>query len=196
MKFTSEYKTPELYASPESTQIAFELTVRLEKKLRRILHRVAKQWGADISIADDLWGEVVLDRGPRIIELWRPGATANIENYYLRSVRQYAEKRMQRRANRDPKQAPRYESGSQEPVEIAEIRAEVELLLDQLHPFDAWVLKAHIIEGYSYAEIAEALDRSKSYARVAVRRALRRAREVVEEQEPDVSDMDFVEEVG
>lgn len=180
---TSDYKAPDLYASPESTRVAFELAVKHQAKLMRVLKRVARSWGGDTRdkaqvIAEELWGEVVLERGPRIIELWDPARTANVENYFVRSVRQYAEKRLRRRHNRDPKQAPDFDRGSKASVERAEVKAEAELILSQLQEFDAWVLRAHLIMGYSYAEIAEALGKSKSFARVSVRRALRAAREL------------------
>lgn len=181
---TSEYKGCEhLYASPESTRVAFELAVRLQPKLMRALRRAARAWGGNTkqkaqALADELWGEIVLERGPRIIELWDPTRTANVESYFVRAVRQYAEKRLRRRHNRDPKQMPDFDRGSKASAEKSETKAEAELILSQLEEFDAWVLRAHIIMGYNYAEIAEALGKSKSYARVAVRRALRAAREL------------------
>lgn len=193
---TSEYKgCAHLYASPESTQMAFELAVRLQPRLMRALKRAARAWGGSTkqkaqALADELWGEIVLERGPRIIELWDPKRTANVENYFVRSVRQYAEKRLRRRHNRDPKQAPDYDRGSRDDADKAEIKAEVELLLSQLHEFHAWVLRAHIIMGYNYGEIAEALGKSKSYARVAVRRALRAAREIAADVLPDADEED------
>lgn len=194
---TSEYRGCEhLYASESSTRLAYELAVKLQPKLMRVLRRVARAWGGDTRakaqvIADDLWGEVVLERGPRIIELWDPTRTANVENYFVRSCRQYGEKRLRRRHNRDPKQMPPTDRGCSSPVEKAEVKAEVELLLSQLSEFHAWVLRAHLIMGYNYKEIADALGKSKSYARVAVRRALRAARELVDaDEESEVGDDD------
>lgn len=196
---TSDYKAPDLYASADSTRVAYELAVKHQAKIMQVLRRVARAWGGDATVADELWGDVVLERGPRIIELWDPARTADVEHYFVRSVRQYAEKRLRRRSNRDPKQMPAGDRGSRDSEAKSEVNAEVQLLLSQLPEFDAWVLRAHLLMGYSYAEIAEALGRSKSYARVAVRRALRAARELAgsdsadsdesEEDECDGSDL-------
>ena len=56
---------------------------------------------------------------------------------------------------------------------------EAELLLGKLDDYDAWLIRYRVLEGYTFPEIAEALEVPLAVARRQVNQAINRARGIL-----------------
>jgi len=142
------------------------VVLELEPALRRALRRGTPRarWGS----LDDMWSEVVLDRAHSILRLWDP-AKGSPAAYLLANVRWYAYKWLHRRNGHwqpvagstdvsldDAAVRARAEAPDPLADHVAGVDARdgVEFLLGVLSDADAALVRWHVMEGYTFAEIA------------------------------------------
>ena len=162
----------------DATAFAFAYLVENEKRIRAMLLRAAH---GDKNFADEMYSDVVLERLPRIIELWdgdRP-----LENYALNNLRWYAFKWMnRRRAHNELADSHSYADKEADDSDSA---------LSTLDELDQYLIKAYYIHEMPMREIAAALK----WPRYVVSYAIKQAREKLAEAYEENRDWVFVKRV-
>jgi len=164
-------------ASRVTPESPWEVAIRLESTLRNVLARTVGK-----NNVDEAWSDVVLERICRIVELYDP-AKGSLDGYVVRNIRWYAYKAYHtdasaRKAKRLTSLGVNDELRSR-PVSN-ETNLELQLILDKLNEWDRWLLKTHVMQGFTIEEIAKKMDVSLNTARNRLRNALRAARRLVE----------------
>lgn len=164
------------------SETAFEVAARLRPRLMRTLTRVCKSVAGDGELAEDAFSEVVLERAERVLELWDP-EKSSLESYFIRTMSLYTRKWAARRrkfiSGRVPRGGAVVEKG-RDTTQARERNLELSLVLDQLDPYDKWIIEQHALHEYTFKEIAETLNISKGAARCHYNQALQRAQDLVD----------------
>lgn len=159
---------------------AFELVVRVEGQLRVMLRSVVGK-----RFEDDAWTECVLERAPRVFELWDPKRTPSVERYFVWAMRAYAGKWLARHL-KFIGQETRVPRSSADISEIKSTRvvkpcADHHELLEGLSEYDAWLVRSHVVEGHTFEALAKAAGVSKRLIRLRYHAAIDRAREMLDD---------------
>jgi RNA polymerase sigma-70 factor, ECF subfamily len=161
----------------------------LNRLLQRYLPRLSRwasgrlpRWCRDLSDTDDLVQDT-LSRSLSNLSRFRPQGEGALQAYLRRAIVNRIRDEIRRRG-RQPEMAalePDVPANGQSPLEAAigsELLAKYDRALERLPNEDREAVIARIELGYSYAEIAEALERpSADAARMLVSRALVRLAE-------------------
>lgn len=145
----------------------WDLVIRLEKPLRRMLHRTVGP-----RKVDDAWSEVILERIVRVCEL-HDASRGPIEGYVIGTMRWYAYKwawglRVKRLRSTTERLSPS-EPAPAECDLVADL--DLSLVLSSLDEYERWLVQTHYIEGYTIVEMA----RSSNKSRLRIKRDLEAA---------------------
>lgn len=145
-----------------------EEAARLIEQYKPKLCKIVRKWTYNENDFDEMLADIMW-RMPRIIENWDP-CKGDMMAYIFGIVNRYCHKFSLKSRN---------ERGRHEYLIDVEVRNPItEFVLDELSETDAYFLKNYYIEGFTYKEIAEALDVSRSSVRNSVAEALENAREL------------------
>lgn len=146
-----------------------DFLVEHDAALQRLCNKMSRM---NHAYAGDLYNEVVLERLPRICELWTP-CKGPLYNYAMRNLRWYMFKWMNGRHSHQEllKDVVHY---STHEVEL-EHKDRVYQLLKGLSEYDQWLLWTKA-QGFTFEEIGAAAGCCKVTARNRYLRALARAR--------------------
>lgn len=150
----------------------FEVALRLQDRLMAVL---SMECGSR-QLAEEAWSDVVLERIHRVCELYDE-SKGSLDGYVVMTMRLYARK-WRRRSLRFIGEKTRLARSSSplsthhSTVDKTDLSEE---LLARLDVYDAWILRAHVLEGYTFKEIASVANLSKSMMRIHYERALRGA---------------------
>lgn len=173
---------------------AFAVVVRLEPRLRKMLRRVCYLTAGNTDLAQEAWSDVVLERCERVMETFNPDKGSSLDGYFIRTMRLYATKWCRRQRRFITGRLPRGSSAGYESVGERmnlDAKIEVESLLSQLSDYDQWLVRRHVLEGYTFKEMRIALGISKGAVRCHFNKAMRKLAEIAGSGMPD-SEMDSV----
>ena len=167
----------------------YDVILRLKPKLMAMLKRTCS------PDYEDAWSEVVVDRAPRVFETFRPGVGERdgvpIDAYFMRTMWFYARKWAGKHysSRRDVNLSQGLQGTGNQWLEDEsfviddrarglEAKRELEDMLSQLSDYDAWVIRKHSIEGYTFEELAAPMKLSRSAVCAHHKRAMDALREL------------------
>lgn len=151
---------------------AYEVVVRLQPKLMSMLRRTCS------PDYEEAWSQVVVERAPRVYELYDPETGVPIDAYFMRTMWFYARKWAGKnyRASRPASifnervgecggtmwhdndavlEAPSTRGAD-------EAREQLEGLMACLSEYDRWIVQKHALEGFTFEEMTKSLGMSRS----------------------------------
>lgn len=156
----------------ECARAAYEVIVRLQPKLMSMLRRTCS------PDYEEAWSQVVVERAPRVYELYDETTGVPIDAYFMRTMWFYARKwagktyRSDRPASIFNERVGEFGSkmwGDRDDVleapvnaEADEAREQLESLMSCLSEYDRWIVQKHAIEGFTFEELSPRLKLSRS----------------------------------
>ncbi len=153
----------------------FEIALVLESRLRSVIRRVCGK-----HRVDDAWSDVVLERITRIVELYDP-VKGSLQAHVVTNVRWYVYKWAHTDVAAKQNKSVRSLDSVRETsvVDKQDTKLELDLLFSKMHDFDVWILRTHVIEGFTLDQVAVTLGCSLNTAKNKYRAAMERARKLV-----------------
>lgn len=153
----------------EYGDVAANLIEQYAPAFRKIVRRHA----FNQTMFEDLYQDVVVWRTPRFIELWDPTLNVDMMTYIFQNVDAYCRKWKMRKKKLDSRVGYNSYVQSHETVQLND----AELMLQELDPYDEYLIRHYVIEGFTYDEIAEAAGTTRAAVRNRIVQILEEMRE-------------------
>lgn len=159
--------------TPVSMKDGWDALIGIERQLRSIIARVAGS-----SRVDDAWSEVVIDRLEGVLATYNP-SKGSLQNHLRIQMRWYVYKWAHTSRAAKVKRATASLTNVDVAVYDDQDGCDVQLMVEELEPYDRWVLTQHYLNGYSIPELAASAGVSIGAMKKSLAQALSNAREVV-----------------
>lgn len=144
---------------------AYEVIVRLQPKLMTMLRRTCS------PDYEEAWSQVIVERAPRVYETYDESTGVPIDAYFMRTMWFYARKWAGKHYSKSRPQSIDEmfdDRALAEQLETAPRReataaaAQLEELMAELNEYEAWIVRKHALEGYTFEELGPRLKLSRS----------------------------------
>lgn len=154
----------------EYGELAGELLIKYKPKFCKIVRKWCHYCQHEF---DDMYGEVVTWQLPRYIHTYdMTKSDQDIMTYIFNTIGWNCYKWLKRKKPKPSPEVP--DVGTQQPSLV-----EAEMLLANLDPDDAWIIEQRVLYGYTFEELADALDITKAAARRQYNKAIYNAQGVI-----------------